>query len=122
MWCGSSRGDARGEAGRGWGGTHPPTAIFALSDTVACGVYAACRDRGIRVPEELSVVGFDDIPVAPLLDPPLTVVGWDTPHAAEAAVEMLTEAIDGRPAAEMVLGPQLVGRGSTASRSPAAIV
>ena len=59
------------------------------------------------------MVGFDDIPVAPLLDPPLTVVGWDTPRAAEAAVELLTEAIDGRPAPEMVLAPQLVARRST---------
>jgi DNA-binding LacI/PurR family transcriptional regulator len=91
-----------------------PTAVFALSDTVACGVYAACRDRGIEVPAELSVVGFDDIPVAPLLDPALTVVGWDTPRAAEAALELLTEAIDGRPAAETVLAPALVTRRSTA--------
>ncbi|HYW28506.1 MAG TPA: LacI family DNA-binding transcriptional regulator [Gaiellales bacterium] len=111
--CGYSIDEAHAAAIRILGGRDRPTAVFALSDTVACGVYAACRDRGLEVPAELSVVGFDDIPVAPLLDPPLTVVGWDTPRAAEAAVELLTEAIDGRPAPEMVLAPQLVARRST---------
>jgi DNA-binding LacI/PurR family transcriptional regulator len=115
--CGYSIEEARAAALRVLGARDRPTAIFALSDTVACGVYAACRHRGVKVPDELSVVGFDDIPVAPLLDPPLTVVGWDTPSAAAAAVEMLTEAIDGRPAAEVVLEPRLVVRGSTAPRS-----
>lgn len=112
--CGYSIDEAQTAAMRILDARDRPTAVFALSDTVACGVYAACRDRGIEVPAELSVVGFDDIPVAPLLDPPLTVVGWDTPRAAEAAVELLTEAIDGRPAAETVLAPQLVTRRSTA--------
>jgi LacI family transcriptional regulator len=112
--CGYSIDEAHTAAMRILGARDRPTAVFALSDTVACGVYAACRDRGIEVPAELSVVGFDDIPVAPLLDPPLTVVGWDTPRAAEAAVELLTEAIEGRPASETVLAPELVTRRSTA--------
>jgi len=120
--CGFSIEEAHAAALRILDGRDRPTAIFALSDTVACGVYAACRDRGFRVPEHLSVVGFDDIPVAPLLDPPLTVVGWDTPHAAEAAVEMLTEAIAGHPPTETVLGPQLVTRSSTAPPSPVPVV
>ena len=116
--CGYSIEEARIAALRVLAARDRPTAIFALSDTVACGVYAACKERGIRVPGDLSVVGFDDIPVAPLLDPPLTAVGWDTPRAAAAAVEMLTEAIDGRPPAETVLEPTLVERSSTAAPLP----
>jgi LacI family transcriptional regulator len=117
--CGYSIDEAHAAAQRILKARDRPTAIFALSDTVACGVYAACRDHGLQLPEQLSVVGFDDIPVAPLLDPPLTVVGWDTPRAAEAAVEMLTEAIDGRAVSETVLDPELVVRGSTAPPLPA---
>jgi LacI family transcriptional regulator len=52
----------------------PPTAIFAGSDEVALGVVEAARARGLRVPEDLSVVGFDDTQVARLAAPPLTTV------------------------------------------------
>ncbi|WP_329126250.1 substrate-binding domain-containing protein [Streptomyces sp. NBC_01465] len=52
----------------------PPTAIFAASDMQALGVYQAARELGLSIPGDLSVVGFDDLPVAALLDPPLTTV------------------------------------------------
>src|SRR3984957_14696533 len=52
----------------------PPTAIFAGSDQQALGVYEAARQRGLRIPEDLSVVGFDDLPVARWVSPPLTTV------------------------------------------------
>ena len=48
-----------------------PTAVFALSDAIACGVYAACRKLGLRVPADVSVAGFDDHPLSALLDPAL---------------------------------------------------
>jgi LacI family transcriptional regulator len=65
-----------------------PTAIFALSDSVALGVYAACRELGLRIPADVAVVGFDDQPVSRLLDPPLTSVRWHTDRIAEIAVRL----------------------------------
>ncbi|MBT0770934.1 LacI family DNA-binding transcriptional regulator [Kineosporia sp. J2-2] len=53
---------------------HPPTAVFAGSDEIAVGLIEACRRRGVRVPEDLSVVGFDDTQLAEFCSPPLTVV------------------------------------------------
>jgi LacI family transcriptional regulator len=53
---------------------HPPTAVFASSDQMALGVYEAVRQRGLRVPNDFSVVGFDDLPEARWSSPPLTTV------------------------------------------------
>src|SRR5215470_9193301 len=52
----------------------PPTAIFASSDQMAFGVYEAVRRRGLRVPDDISVVGFDDLPESRWASPPLTTV------------------------------------------------
>jgi len=52
----------------------PPSAIFAGSDLQALGVYEAAREAGRRIPDELSVVGFDDLPIARWVGPPLTTV------------------------------------------------
>jgi len=52
----------------------PPTAIFAASDQMAFGVYEAVRQRGLRVPDDISVIGFDDLPEARWASPPLTTV------------------------------------------------
>ncbi len=93
-----------------------PTALFALSDSVAYGVYAGCRDLGLAVPGDLSVVGFDDNPISRLLDPALTAVGWDTPGAAAAAAMMLVDALEGRDAGPQVtVAPRLEVRDSTAA-------
>ncbi len=54
--------------------TEPPTAIFASSDQMALGVYEAVRQRGLRVPDDVSVVGFDDLPEVRWCSPPLTTV------------------------------------------------
>jgi LacI family transcriptional regulator len=53
---------------------HPPTAVFASSDTMALGAYEAVRRRGLRVPDDLSIVGFDDLPEARWSSPPLTTI------------------------------------------------
>lgn len=70
------------------------TAIIASNDSIALGVLEACRQLGVRVPEELSVVGFDDMPLAPLVNPPLTTVHIPTHeigyHAAQALLEQMT--------------------------------
>ncbi|SEQ06969.1 DNA-binding transcriptional regulator, LacI/PurR family [Microlunatus flavus] len=92
------------------------TAVFAASDQIAMGVLRALHEAGRRVPEEVSVVGFDDLPETGYTIPPLTTVRQDFDTVGEAAVRLLTEVIDGRtePSAPRVL-PRLVVRASTAT-------
>ncbi len=73
----------------------PPTAVFASSDQMALGVYEAARRRGPRVPDDLSVVGFDDLPQARWSPPPLTTVRQPPAEMAEAAARTLLQLIDG---------------------------
>ncbi len=65
-----------------------PTAVFAGNDLQALGVYLAAREIGLRIPEDLSVVGFDDLPITALMDPPLTTVHQPLAEMAEVATEM----------------------------------
>ena len=65
-----------------------PTAIFASNDLQALGVYQAARALGLRIPADLSVVGFDDLPIAALVDPPLTTVHQPLTEMAVAATEL----------------------------------
>jgi DNA-binding LacI/PurR family transcriptional regulator len=65
-----------------------PTAIFAANDLQALGVYQAARGQGLRIPDDLSVVGFDDLPVAGWVDPPLTTVHQPLAEMAVAATEL----------------------------------
>ena len=73
----------------------PPTAIFASNDMSAMGVYQAAQEAGIRVPSELSVVGFDNIREAAYLDPKLTTVDQFIPQMGSIAVEMIVKLING---------------------------
>ena len=59
-----------------------PTAVFCLSDSIACGVYAAAAARGLEIPRELSVAGYDGHPIASVVAPPLTTVEWGMPDVA----------------------------------------
>jgi LacI family transcriptional regulator len=112
--CGRSAGDARAAVLRELTRTPAPTAVFALSDTLAYGAYQACRKLEANIPADISVIGFDDHPISALLDPPLTTVGWDTPAAARAAVAVLVNAIEGRRATHhRPRPPTLHVRGST---------
>ncbi|MFI0816370.1 LacI family DNA-binding transcriptional regulator [Streptomyces sp. NPDC021098] len=95
----------------------PPTAVFAGSDVLAAGVYQAARARGLRVPEELSVVGFDDTAVCTLLTPPLTTVRQPLAEMAAEAVRLIDQehARRGSSAGRGVeLATSLVVRESTA--------
>jgi DNA-binding LacI/PurR family transcriptional regulator len=88
-----------------------PTAIIALSDLLAIGVLEAAAERGIEVPGELSVAGFDDVPEAATSTPPLTTVRQPHRSKGSEAVRLLLEG----PAAESVVLPiELVVRASTA--------
>jgi LacI family transcriptional regulator len=74
-----------------------PTAIFAGSDQQAFGVYEAARQHGLRIPDDLSVVGFDELPVSRWASPPLTTVRQPLAEMGSAAAQMLGELIDGVP-------------------------
>ena len=93
-----------------------PTAVFCLSDSIACGVYAAAARHHLAVPGDLSVAGYDGHPIAGVVTPPLTTVEWDMPDVATAAAGLLAAAVAGRPKsrARVRVGPRLVTRESTA--------
>ncbi len=94
----------------------PPTAIFATTDVLAIGALNAAQSAGLRVPRDLSVVGFDDIPFAAFTVPPLTTVRQPIEAIARLAVDMaLRRAADpGAPPENHSLDPELVVRHSTA--------
>ncbi len=91
------------------------TAIVTGSDLMSLGAIGAVRSAGLRVPEDVSVIGYDDSVIMPYTDPPLTTIRQDVPAIGEAAVAALLEQIEGRSptAAELLFRPQLVVRGST---------
>ena len=93
-----------------------PTAIFAGSDQQALGVYEAARQRGLRIPQDLSVVGFDDLPTARWVSPPLTTVRQPLADMGQVAAEMLCNLIDGVPlrSQRIELSTELIVRESTA--------
>jgi len=91
-----------------------PTAVFVASDVVAFGVYGALRDEGMRVPADVSVIGFDDIPLAAYADPPLTTVHVPAFELGFAAGRSLLDLIAGRSVPPRSLLPAaVVRRGST---------
>jgi LacI family transcriptional regulator len=94
----------------------PPTAVFAASDEMAVGAITAAQAAGVRVPEDVSVVGFDDSRLAALVQPPLTTVRQNRVGLGIAAAEMLAAIIehpDDTPSPSL-LPVELVVRGSTA--------
>ncbi len=93
----------------------PPTAVFAASDSVAFGFYDACHELGVRIPEDISVVGFDDGLGGELVWPHLTTVRQPLVEMGRHAVRSCISALrSGRPAAPpMELSTTLVVRGST---------
>lgn len=93
------------------------TAVFAVSDAYAVELIGFLAEQGIRVPEDVSVAGFDDTPVCELLRPALTTVRQDGALRARLAVEKLRELKEGQPAgAEITLPVSLTVRNSTAPR------
>ncbi|MEA2255129.1 MAG: LacI family transcriptional regulator, repressor for deo operon, udp, cdd, tsx, nupC, and nupG [Solirubrobacteraceae bacterium] len=101
-------------AGRLLDGPEPPTAVFCDDDILAAGLYLAARERGLRIPDDVSVVGFDDLDVARVLDPGLTTVALDAERLGATAFEVLLARMTGaRARRRTVLGAELVVRGST---------
>jgi DNA-binding LacI/PurR family transcriptional regulator len=93
-----------------------PTAAICHSDVMAIGMLQACRDLGLQVPGDLSVVGWDDVPYARLVTPPLTTVRVPRYDLGRAAARRLLDLIAGRPAADpRPLPLELVHRASCAA-------
>lgn len=76
---------------------HPPTAVFAANDEMAIGAIRAVRERGLRVPDDIAIVGFDDIAYAAYVDPPLTTVAQPCYEIGRTAMEMVLHLIRGEP-------------------------
>lgn len=97
--------------------THPerPGAIFATNDLMAIGVLSAAWDLGIRVPEDLSIIGIDDINLAKYTSPPLTTVRIDKHRLIHYALHTLQQAIEHKPIiSSHMLKPELIIRHSVA--------
>jgi LacI family xylobiose transport system transcriptional regulator len=94
----------------------PPTAIFAGNDLQALGVYQAAREARLHIPEDLSVVGFDDLPVAPWVGPPLTTVRQPLVQMAVAAARLVLRLANGEQPTQtrLELATELIVRASTA--------
>ncbi len=93
-----------------------PTAIFAASDDTALGAFHALHEQDLRIPDDMSVIGFDDLPTAGWTDPPLTTIRQPLAQMGSAAVDALVHLRVGRtPAARTELSTSLVVRSSTAS-------
>lgn len=90
------------------------TAVFCYNDMIAVGALLACRELGVAVPGQLSVIGFDDIELARYVTPPLTTVHQPKLRLGELAMRMLLDLLDGRPVSNQVLSTELIVRASTA--------
>ncbi|MBS3933504.1 MAG: LacI family DNA-binding transcriptional regulator [Truepera sp.] len=98
-----------------------PTALFAGNDTIALGALAALHQRGLRIPEDMAVVGYDDIPTAAYTAPPLTTVRAPATEQGRLAGEMVLDLIEGRPVPNprLLLDTELIVRDSCGARRAA---
>ena len=100
---------------RAWEDGLRPTGVLAMSDAMAIGVLRAARELGLRVPEDVSVVGFDDIDISQHTNPPLTTVHQPIRRKGESAVRLLLSVVQRRdlPPEQLRLETRLIVRGST---------
>jgi DNA-binding LacI/PurR family transcriptional regulator len=111
--CGASMGAAADVASLLLVDPRPPTVVVCLSDVAALGVYSTCRRLRIAVPEELSVVGFDDIPFAALASPPLTTIRQPGYEKGFAAARLALDLLRGRTCRDVSFPVELVVRASS---------
>jgi len=88
-------------------------AVFAGCDLIAIGAIRAFEEAGLSIPRDLGIIGFDDIPLANLMHPPLTTIAQDYAHAGAMMVETLLAKINDKPVTATMLTPRLVIRQST---------
>jgi LacI family transcriptional regulator len=96
-----------------------PTALFCFSDSIAFGAYAAARELGLRVPDDVSVLGYDARPVSRLLAPALTTVDWDTEAIVTAATRLVLAAVEGAPRRRRIVRRPTLLPGVSTGRPPA---
>jgi LacI family transcriptional regulator len=96
------------------------TAIVAANDMLAIGCYTALENLGLGCPEDISVIGFNDMPFIDRLRPPLSTIRFPHYQLGMEAAKLLMERIDGEagPLKILYLAPELVARGSTARSTP----
>jgi LacI family transcriptional regulator len=88
-----------------------PDAVFASTDMIAIGFMRACADSGVKIPDDVAIVGYDNIPLAPLMMPALTTVTQSAVDIAEVTLQQLLLQIEGKPyEKKIVLEPQLIIR------------
>jgi len=95
----------------------PPTAIFCHNDIMAIGAMYQAKKIGLRIPQDLSIVGFDDIKISQYYDPPLTTVAQPRFQIGEQAMLLLLEQLNGNTvqSGSRLLDSELIVRGSTAA-------
>jgi len=89
-----------------------PTAIICLADIQAIGAYEECRDRGLSIPQDISIVGFDDIPFSGFMSPPLTTIRQPGFMKGEKAAEALVSLISTQAADSIIMDVELMNRDS----------
>lgn len=97
-------------------GAGEPTAVFCINDSTAIGAMRALEEAGRRIPEDVSVVGFDDGELAEYANPPLTTVRQPREQMGREGARELVRAMRGAPTGSHVLDVHLVVRGSTCPR------
>lgn len=92
------------------------TAVLAFNDLIACGALTVCYEQGLRVPDDISIVGFDNIEQSAYSVPPLTTVNVPKADQGQELVSSILHSISGKPARVRILKPNLVVRASTSFR------
>jgi len=87
--------------------------VFAASDLIAIGAMRALREHGLRIPQDVALAGFDDIPLAASVSPTLSTVQQDTKQAGQLLVERLLALIQGAPVESQTIPVKLVLRESS---------
>jgi DNA-binding LacI/PurR family transcriptional regulator len=94
----------------------PPTGVFTSNFNQAIGALAAARESGCRVPEDLSLITYDDDPISAYLAPPLTGIRMPMHEMGIAAVDAILDRIEGKPTSDLTVAtpPEIIVRNSTA--------
>lgn len=107
--------DEAAELGRSLADRSDFTAIFATADVLAAGLMAGLQNKGKNIPEDCSIIGFDDLPIARLTVPRLTTIRQDVVQRGRVAIQMLLSSLRGRKPENITFPVTLVQRGSTGS-------
>jgi len=97
------------------GNTRLPTALFVVNDITAYGCIKALKDKGIRVPDDVSIIGFDDLPMSALMEPPLTTMKVSNERIGKYAIRLIIERIEQNgalPSTKVTIGGELIERES----------